>query len=143
WKFLGETDRGNRLKVQPTMQLTDNVWVVGDVASFSGKSGRPLPMIAPVAIQQGKHVARQLVRRARNEELETFAYRDKGQMATIGRRKAVVEIRSWLRFSGSLAWLTWLALHLAYLSGGRNRTSIFADWVWNYLVWTPRRTITE
>lgn len=143
WKSLGDTDRGNRLKVQPTMQLTDNVWVVGDVASFAGKSGRPLPMIAPVAIQQGKHVARQLVRRARNEELETFAYRDKGQMATIGRRKAVVEIRSWLRFRGSLAWLTWLALHLAYLSGGRNRTSIFADWVWNYLVWTPRRTIAD
>ncbi|MFM8417502.1 MAG: hypothetical protein ACKOAT_08475, partial [Actinomycetota bacterium] len=84
-------------------------------------------MIAPVAIQQGKHVARQLVRRARNEALQTFEYRDKGQMATIGRRKAVVEIRSWLRFSGSIAWLTWLALHLAYLSGGRNRTSIFAD----------------
>lgn len=143
WKSLGDTDRGNRLIVQPTMQLTDNVWVVGDIASFSGRSGRPLPMIAPVAIQQGKHVARQLVRRARNEELETFAYRDKGQMATIGRRKAVVEIRSWLRFRGSLAWLTWLALHLAYLSGGRNRTSIFADWIWNYLVWTPRRTITD
>jgi NADH dehydrogenase len=100
-------------------------------------------MIAPVAIQQGKHVARQLVRRERNEPLENFSYRDKGQMATIGRRKAVVELTSWLRFRGTLAWLTWLALHLAYLSGGRNRTSIFADWVWNYLVWTPRRTITE
>jgi NADH dehydrogenase len=55
----------------------------------------------------------------------------------------VVEVRPWLRFQGTLAWLTWLALHLAYLSGGRNRTSIFADWVWNYFVWTPRRTITE
>jgi NADH dehydrogenase len=143
WKFLGEADRGNRLKVRPTMQLTDNVWVVGDAASFAGAEGRPLPMIAPVAIQQGKHVARQLVRRERNEPFEAFSYRDKGQMATIGRRKAVVEITSWLRFRGTLAWLTWLALHLAYLSGGRNRTSIFADWVWNYLVWTPRRTITE
>jgi len=143
WNFLGETDRGNRLKVQPTLQLRENVWVIGDAASVLGPAGRPLPMIAPVAIQQGKYVARQLVRRARNESPEAFAYRDKGQMATIGRRKAVVEIRSWLRFSGSIAWLTWLALHLAYLSGGRNRTSIFADWVWNYLVWTPRRTITE
>jgi NADH dehydrogenase len=143
WKFLGETDRGNRLKVRPTMQLTDDVWVVGDAASFAIGDARPLPMIAPVAIQQGKHVARQLVRRERNEPLENFTYRDKGQMATIGRRKAVVEVRSWLRFSGTVAWLTWLALHLAYLSGGRNRTSIFADWVWNYLVWTPRRTITE
>jgi NADH:ubiquinone reductase (H+-translocating) len=100
-------------------------------------------MIAPVAIQQGRHVARQLLRRERNEPFEVFKYRDKGQMATIGRRKAVVEVRPWLRFQGTLAWLTWLALHLAYLSGGRNRTSIFADWVWNYFVWTPRRTITE
>lgn len=64
-------------------------------------------------------------------------------MATIGRRKAVVEMRSWLRFSGTLAWLTWLALHLVYLSGGRNRTSIFADWVWNYVVWIPRHAITD
>lgn len=143
WSSLGETDRSNRLKVKPTMQLTDHVWIVGDAASVEGAEGRTLPMIAPVAIQQGKHVARQLVRQERNQSIEDFSYRDKGQMATIGRRKAVVEIRPWLRFQGTLAWLTWLALHLAYLSGGRNRTSIFADWVWNYLVWTPRRTITE
>ena len=88
-------------------------------------------------------VARQIRRREANTSLEVFKYRDKGQMATIGRRKAVVEMRSWLRFQGSLAWLTWLALHLAYLSGGRNRTSIFADWIWNYIVWTPRRTIVD
>jgi NADH dehydrogenase len=143
WRVLGDSERGNRIKVNPHLQLCESVWVVGDVASFPGAEGRPLPMIAPVAIQQGRHVARQLVRRERGEHYETFRYRDKGQMATIGRRKAVVEIRPWLRFSGTLAWLTWLALHLAYLSGGRNRTSIFADWVWNYLVWTPRRTIVE
>lgn len=143
WNVLGDTERGNRLKVNAHLQLDDSTWVVGDVASFTGPNDRPLPMIAPVAIQQGRHVARQLVRRERGEKLEKFRYRDKGQMATIGRRKAVVEIRPWLRFSGTLAWLTWLALHLAYLSGGRNRTSIFADWVWNYLVWTPRRTIVD
>jgi NADH dehydrogenase len=100
-------------------------------------------MIAPVAIQQGRYVARSIVRRGQGRALEPFRYRDKGQMATIGRRKAVVEVRPWLRFHGTIAWLTWLALHLAYLSGGRNRTSIFADWVWNYLVWTPRRTIAD
>ena len=143
WKFLGETDRGNRIKVNSNLQLSDSIWVIGDAASYPDSNGRPLPMIAPVAIQQGKHVARQIRRRESSRQLEVFKYRDKGQMATIGRRKAVVEIRSWLRFGGSLAWLTWLALHLAYLSGGRNRTSIFADWVWNYIVWTPRRTITE
>ena len=143
WKFLGETDRGNRIKVNSHLQISDSIWVVGDVASFPDNDGRPLPMVAPVAIQQGKHVARQIQRRESSKPLEVFKYRDKGQMATIGRRKAVVEMRSWLRFQGSLAWLTWLALHLAYLSGGRNRTSIFADWIWNYLVWTPRRTIID
>lgn len=143
WATLGETDRANRLKVKPTMQLHDHVWIVGDVAGLETGGGKMLPMIAPVAIQQGKHVAKQLVRRERNQPIKVFRYRDKGQMATIGRRKAVVELRQWLRFRGTLAWLTWLALHLAYLSGGRNRTSIFADWIWNYLVWTPRRTITD
>jgi len=143
WKFLGETDRGNRIKVNSHLQISDSIWIVGDVASSPDSDGRPLPMVAPVAIQQGKHVARQIRRRELSKPLEVFKYRDKGQMATIGRRKAVVEMRSWLRFQGSLAWLTWLALHLAYLSGGRNRTSIFADWIWNYLVWTPRRTIID
>jgi NADH dehydrogenase len=143
WKFLGETDRGNRIKVNSHLQISDSIWIVGDVAGFPNSDGRPLPMVAPVAIQQGKHVARQIRRREANTSLEVFKYRDKGQMATIGRRKAVVEMRSWLRFQGSLAWLTWLALHLAYLSGGRNRTSIFADWIWNYIVWTPRRTIID
>jgi NADH dehydrogenase len=143
WKFLGETDRGNRIKVNSHLQISDSIWVVGDVASSPGSDGRPLPMVAPVAIQQGKHVARQIRRREVSAPLEAFKYRDKGQMATIGRRKAVVEMRPWSRFQGSLAWLTWLALHLAYLSGGRNRTSIFADWIWNYIVWTPRRTIVD
>jgi NADH dehydrogenase len=143
WKFLGETDRGNRIKVNSYLQISDSIWIVGDVASSPDSDGRPLPMVAPVAIQQGKHVARQIQRRESSKPLEVFKYRDKGQMATIGRRKAVVEMRPWLRFQGSLAWLTWLALHLAYLSGGRNRTSIFADWIWNYLVWTPRRTIID
>jgi len=143
WSFLGETDRGNRIKVNSHLQISDSIWVVGDVASSPGSDGRPLPMVAPVAIQQGKHVARQIRRREVSAALEAFKYRDKGQMATIGRRKAVVEMRPWLRFQGSLAWLTWLALHLAYLSGGRNRTSIFADWIWNYIVWTPRRTIVD
>ena len=143
WKHLGDADRANRLKVNPTLALNDRVWVVGDAAHHAAADGKPLPMIAPVAIQQGKHVANQLLRMARGEELVDFEYRDKGQMATIGRRKAVVEVRSWLRFSGTFAWITWLALHLAYISGGRNRTSIFADWVWNYLVWVPRRAITD
>jgi NADH dehydrogenase len=129
--------------VNPALNIAENIWVIGDAAHFPGENDRPLPMIAPVAIQQGKHVAKQLIRLAKSEKLRDFSYRDKGQMATIGRRKAVVEVRSWLRFSGTLAWLTWLALHLAYISGGRNRTSIFADWIWNYLIWIPRRAIVD
>jgi NADH dehydrogenase len=143
WRMLGDADRANRLRVDAHLRLDESTWVVGDVASVPGPGDRPLPMIAPVAIQQGRYVARSIVRRGQGRALEPFRYRDKGQMATIGRRKAVVEVRPWLRFHGTIAWLTWLALHLAYLSGGRNRTSIFADWVWNYLVWTPRRTIAD
>lgn len=143
WRQIGESDRSNRLKVNASLNIAENIWVIGDAAHFPGENDRPLPMIAPVAIQQGKHVAKQLIRLAKSEKLRDFSYRDKGQMATIGRRKAVVEVRSWLRFSGTLAWLTWLALHLAYISGGRNRTSIFADWIWNYLIWIPRRAIVD
>jgi NADH dehydrogenase len=93
----------------------------------------------------GKHVARQIKNILKNKPLKEFAYTDKGQMATIGRRKAVVEMPGGLRLKGTLAWLTWLALHVAYLAGGRNRVSVIADWMWNYLAWGigPRRTVID
>jgi NADH dehydrogenase len=96
WKDLGATDRANRLEVSPTLQLGDDIWVIGDIAHVAGADGRPLPMVASVAMQMGRYVARAITRRLAGEPLKPFAYKDKGQMATIGRRRAVVEMPSGL-----------------------------------------------
>ncbi|MDA3022168.1 MAG: NAD(P)/FAD-dependent oxidoreductase [Actinomycetota bacterium] len=145
WTTLGAADRANRLRVQPTLELSDGLWVIGDSASLDGVDGRPLPMVAPVALQMGRHVAKQINARLVGQPLTDFAYKDKGQMATIGRRRAVVEMPGGMRLHGTPAWLAWLALHVAYLAGGRNRVSVIADWMWNYVVWGigPRRTIID
>ena len=145
WSSLGPTDRANRLEVSPTLQLDDHVWVVGDIAHVLGADGRPLPMVASVAMQMGRFVARAIGRRLEGREPTPFAYKDKGQMATIGRRRAVVEMPSGLRLHGTLAWFTWLGLHVFYLAGGRQRVSVVADWFWNYLAWGigPRRTVID
>ena len=88
-------------------------------------------MVAPVAMQQGRFIAAQILRKAKGAGLKEFHYKDKGSMATIGRHKAVVEVKK-IRFSGYPAWATWLFLHLFYLMGGRNRIGTIADWLWNY-----------
>jgi NADH dehydrogenase len=125
---------GNRVAVDPTMQVKNypNVWALGDIAAAIGKDGNTLPMVAPVAIQQGKFIAKQIMRLSKNQKLENFKYLDKGSMATIGRNKAVVQVKS-LKISGAIAWLIWLWLHLFYLLGGRNKIGTMADWTWNYL----------
>jgi len=125
---------GNRVAVEPTMQVKNypNIWALGDIAGALGKDGRPLPMVAPVAIQQGKFIAKQIARLIANKPLTDFKYLDKGSMATIGRNKAVVQVRG-LKISGPIAWLIWLWLHLFYLLGGRNKIGTMADWTWNYL----------
>lgn len=142
WALLGNADRLNRLVVDEYLRLDDNVWVVGDMAHAETEDGQPLPMVASVALQQGKYVARAILA---DSLTEPFRFKNKGQMATIGRRLAVVELPNGLRLHGTLAWLSWLALHVAYLAGGRNRISVIADWFWNYLAWSsgPRRTIIE
>jgi NADH dehydrogenase len=89
-------------------------------------------MVAPVAIQQGKFIAKQIERITKQKPLKAFSYLDKGSMATIGRNKAVVEVKG-LKLTGTIAWLTWLWLHLFYLLGGRNKIGTMADWTWNYL----------
>ncbi|MCX6451405.1 MAG: NAD(P)/FAD-dependent oxidoreductase [Actinobacteria bacterium] len=124
---------GTRLKSEETLQVSNypNIWGVGDVTGVKGKDGRFLPMVAPVAMQQGRFIAAQIRRVIKGEELKTFQYKDKGAMATIGRHKAVVEVRN-IRFSGYPAWMAWLFLHLFYLMGGRNRIGTIADWMWNY-----------
>jgi len=125
---------GTTMAVDPTMQVKNypNVWALGDIAAAIGKDGNTLPMVAPVAIQQGKFIAKQIMRLSKNQKLENFKYLDKGSMATIGRNKAVVQVKS-LKISGAIAWLIWLWLHLFYLLGGRNKIGTMADWTWNYL----------
>ena len=125
---------GNRVAVEPTMQVKNypNIWALGDIAGAVGKDGKPLPMVAPVAIQQGKFIAKQIARLIANKPLGEFKYLDKGSMATIGRNKAVVQVKG-LKISGPIAWLIWLWLHLFYLLGGRNKIGTMADWTWNYL----------
>lgn len=125
---------GNRVAVQPTMQVKNypNVWALGDIAGAVGKDGRPLPMVAPVAIQQGKFIAKQIARLMAKKPLTEFKYLDKGSMATIGRNKAIVQVKG-IKIAGPIAWLIWLWLHLFYLLGGRNKIGTMADWTWNYL----------
>ena len=123
-----------RIDVEPTLQVKNypNYWAIGDIAGAKGSDGRFLPMVAPVAMQQGNFVAEQIKRITEGKELLPFAYKNKGSMATIGRQKAVVEVKR-LRLVGAPAWFAWLFLHLFYLLGGRNKVLTMADWMWNYL----------
>lgn len=123
-----------RIDVQDSLQVKNypHIFAIGDIAGFVGKDGRFLPMVAPVAMQQGRHVAQQIKSLVTGRELKPFKYIDKGSMATIGRHKAIVEVKS-LRMTGIPAWYAWLWLHLFYLLGGRNKIGTMADWTYNYL----------
>jgi NADH dehydrogenase len=137
-KLGARLDRGGRVIVEPDCTLPGHpeVFVIGDMAALvpPGASA-PLPGISPVAIQEGRYVAR-VIREARAGEISRvpFSYLDKGFMATIGRARAVAQIRK-LRLWGFLAWLTWAFVHLWYLIGFRNRLFVFINWVWAY-VWS-------
>ena len=145
WSVLGPTDRAHRLEVSPTLQIGEGMWVVGDIAHLKDADGRPLPMVASVAMQMGRYVASAITRQLDGKPLSPFAFKDKGQMATIGRRRAVVEVPGGIRLHGALAWFSWLGLHVFYLAGGRQRLSVVADWFWNYIAWGvgPRRTVID
>ena len=123
-----------RIDVDESLQVKNypGIFAIGDISGFVGKDGRFLPMVAPVAMQQGRFIAKQIKRLADGKALEAFKYIDKGSMATIGRHKAVVEVKNF-RMSGIPAWYAWLWLHLFYLLGGRNKIGTMADWTWNYL----------
>ena len=124
----------SRIDVDQTLQVKHypGIFAIGDIAGFVGKDGRFLPMVAPVALQQGRFIAKQIKRLADGQSLQAFTYIDKGSMATIGRHKAVVEVKNF-RMAGIPAWYAWLWLHLFYLVGGRNKIGTMADWTWNYL----------
>jgi NADH dehydrogenase len=123
-----------RIDVENSLQVKNypHIWAIGDISGYKDAKGKFLPMVAPVALQQGKFVAKQIINLAQNKALKSFKYRDKGSMATIGRHKAVVEVGKF-KMTGVLAWYAWLWLHLFYLLGGRNKIGTMADWTWNYL----------
>ena len=125
---------GTRISVAQNLQVNHypHIWAIGDISSAKGADGRFLPMVAPVAMQQGRWVAKQIVRASRGQVLQDFKYLDKGSMATIGRHKAVVQFRG-IQIAGIPALYAWLWLHLFYLLGGRNKIGTIADWTWNYL----------
>jgi len=126
--------KGGRVLVGPDLLVegSDRIFAIGDIAL---NSQTPDPQLAQPAIQHGRHAARQVERLVSGEPTETFHYHDKGTMATIGRRSAIVELPHGIRVTGTLAWLAWLGLHLVYLLGGRNRVSTLINLTWRYLAW--------
>jgi NADH dehydrogenase len=133
-KKLSIPEESGRIAVDTTLQVTNYpyIFAIGDISGAKGADGRFLPMVAPVAMQQARFVAKQIQRLQNCEPLTAFKYVDKGSMATIGRHKAVVEVKG-IRIGGVVAWYMWLWLHLFYLLGGRNKIGTMADWTWNYL----------
>ena len=125
---------GTRISVEENLRVSHypNVWAIGDISGAKDADGRFLPMVAPVALQQGSWVAKQILRASQGKEPQPFKYFDKGSMATIGRHKAIVQFKG-IQITGFLAWYAWLWLHLFYLLGGRNKIGTIADWTWNYI----------
>lgn len=113
----------------------DGGWALGDTAHVTSADGSSVPQLAPAAMQGGALVAANILRTIAGEQTEAFRYRDKGTMATIGRRSAVTEIPGLPPLVGSIAWVAWLVLHLYMLIGFRNRVSVLVNWGWNYLTW--------
>lgn len=131
-------DSTGRVKVQPDLSIPDDPWifVVGDAAHCAGHEGKPLPGIAPVAMQQGRYVANLIERNVGFEERLPFSYVDRGILATIGRAQAVAQFGS-MQASGLLAWLLWCVVHIFFLIGFRNRFRVMSEWVWYYLTFKP------
>ena len=124
---------GGRIPVQPDLSLTEapGVFVIGDLASLH-QDGQPLPALAPVAVQEGRHAARNILRALQGLPGLPFTYHSRGMLATIGRAAAVGEVAR-LRFTGFTAWLFWLLVHIAWLVGFRNRFLVLTEWAWTYL----------
>jgi NADH:ubiquinone reductase (H+-translocating) len=128
------TGHGGRILTGPDLRVSghDRIFAAGDIGLIDGQL---LPQLAPSAIQQGRHVAEQIRRLEAGRPLQPFKYKDKGTMATIGHRSAVVQLPGNIRVKGTLAWLAWLGLHLFLLLGNRNRISALVNLSWRYLTW--------
>ena len=124
--------RGGRIPVTPFLntETHDNVYVLGDLA-YLEQDGAMLPGVAQVAMQMGSHTAVNILRQLENKPPQPFRYKDKGSMATIGRNAAVANIGGRI-YTGFLAWIIWLAIHLVFLIGFRNRLATLVNWAWNY-----------
>ena len=149
--FVGKTlgvpvDRAGRVLVQEDLTIPGHheVQVIGDLANFSStKDGKPLPGVSPVAIQQGRHAAKNILHMIAGAAPQRFYYWDKGSMATIGRNKAVADL-NFVHFSGFPAWLAWLFIHIFFLVGFRNRIAVIFQWAWSYLTFNKgARLITR
>src|SRR5438128_3363774 len=137
--FVGKTlgipvDRVGRVIVNNDLTIPGHpeVQVIGDLANFPHQTGEPLPGISPVAMQQGRHAARNVLAMINGRKPQRFRYRDKGTMATIGRNKAVADLK-FMHLSGLPAWLAWLFVHIVFLVGFRNRLLVLFQWAWAYL----------
>jgi NADH dehydrogenase len=146
------TGPNGRLEVDHDLAVRGHgdVWAVGDAAAVLWGGTGPdadtvCPQVAQVAIQSGSHAARQILARIEGRPTTPFAYKDKGIMATIGRRAAITQFRSGRLLRGTLGWLAWLGLHLVYLIGFRNKIVVFINWSWRYLSWGsgPRIIVSE
>ncbi len=129
-----DRDRSGRIKVEHDLSVPGhpNVYAIGDMAHFE-QDGEVVPGLAPAAMQMGQHAAINIKRKVRNDgEPKTFNYVDKGQMATIGRSKAIAFTGN-IKFSGFIAWAAWLFIHVLFLIGFRNRVAVLAEWAWAYL----------
>lgn len=129
--------RGARIQVEPTLTLKDQpeVFVIGDMAYLEGYRGnQSYPMLAPVAMQQGERAAQNIRAQVWGQPMQAFRYNDRGQMATIGRRSAVLEAFG-IRLTGFLAWLGWLFVHIIELIGFRNRLIVLTNWAYNYFTY--------
>jgi NADH:ubiquinone reductase (H+-translocating) len=135
-KLGAPTDRSGRVLVNGDLSLPQHheVFVIGDLASLKDEQGNPLPGVAPVAIQQGRAVAKTISGDLHNAPRKDFRYIDKGSLATIGRAAAVAQFRK-LHVSGYFAWLAWLFVHIFFLIGFRNRLIVLIQWAWSYLTY--------
>jgi NADH:ubiquinone reductase (H+-translocating) len=129
-------DRAGRVRITADLTVpgVPNVFVIGDLASLDGPNGRPLPGVAQVAIQMGKHAARQIERALEHQPLRPFVYRNLGDMATIGRASAIADFGTF-RLKGFVAWLAWLFVHIVNLIGFRNRLVVLVQWAWAYFTY--------
>ncbi len=136
-KQLGETDRAGRLLVEADLTVPGHpeIQAIGDMVAIDDKDKKPVPGVAPAAMQMGHHAAKNIRRQIDGEAPEMFRYWDKGNLATIGRHAGIADIKGF-RFGGYFAWLAWALIHLFFLIGFRNRTLVFLEWAWAYVFYT-------